>query len=80
MKGNNFTESARKGMKRHKDLNRFLENAEVARESDFNSLLSLTEEMFSCDALKEKLVRTRLDSSLDKLDITLWKLHSQRKP
>jgi len=80
MKRNNFTESARNAMKRHKELNRFLDNAEVARKSDFDSLLSLTEEMFSCDALQAKPVRSRLVSSLDKLEKSLWKLHSQRNP
>lgn len=39
MKGSNFTESARKAMKRHKDLKVLLDNAKVARKSDFNSLV-----------------------------------------
>lgn len=80
MKGKKFTPSISRAMKKHKDLNRFLANAQVSIESDFDLLVSQTAEMFTCDALQEKPVRARLVSSLDELEKNLWNLYSQRKP
>lgn len=78
-KGKKFTPSASKALKRHKDLNRFLAEAELVRKSDFNSLVCQTAEMFTCDALQKETIRGMLVSSLDKLEKNLWKIYLQKK-
>ena len=62
-------------MKKHKDLRAFLTKTEQIHKSDFDALIDLTSEMFTCDALEVIPIYKSLVSSLDHLEKNLWRMY-----
>ena len=64
-------------MKKHKDLRGLLASMEQIHESDFDALIDLTSEMFTCDALEVIPIYKSLVSSLDHLEKNLWRMYKK---